>query len=307
MKEIPKEVIELAEQRKVAKQDKNYALSDSLRDEIVRLGWLVKDVPSGYELSEKPPFNQITHLNDLEKLAEFSAASATVALLADGWPDDLRICASGVLDNTDANLVILDLANVDGVGLVAEEIRSKYLDRVQVIHLAQDLKTAGWANCQNALIKKITSPIYLVMDLSTLANGDFLSPLLAKINEGYSAVGWKGALVDLQDNWRSVVDKGTGEVDVLMSYLFAIKTEVAKAIGPDLKAKFYRNADMEWSLMLRDAGHKLFAIDQLPVTQGRHHGYHDTESEYRDQQSKKTYERLLQKFRGKESILSPRR
>lgn len=307
MKEIPEDVIELAEQRKVAKQDKNYALSDSLRDEIARLGWLVKDVPSGYELSEKPPFHQIAHLNDLEKLAEFSAASATVALLADGWPDDLRICASGVLDNTDANLVILDLANVDGAGLVAEEIRSKYLDRVQVIHLAQDLKTAGWANCQNALIKKITSPIYLVMDLSTLASGDFLSPLLAKINEGYSAAGWKGALVDLQDNWRSVVDKGTGEVDVLMSYLFAIKTEVAKAIGPDLKAKFYRNADMEWSLMLREAGHKLFAIDQLPVTQGRHHGYHDSEPEYRDQQSKKTYERLLQKFRGKESILSPRR
>lgn len=307
MKEIPKAVIDLAEKRKVAKAEKDYELSDSLRGEIESQGWLIKDVPAGYELSEKPPFNQLGQLNDLAQLDEFAAATATVGLLADGWPDDLKVCAEGVLNNTEANLVILDLGNVDGVGLAAEEISKKYLGRVTTVHLTQTLNQAGWASCQNALIHKVTSPIYIAMDLSTIASGNFLNPLLEKIKEGYVAVGWKGALVDLADNWRSVVDKGTGEVDVLMSYLLAIKTEIAQEIGPDMKAKFYRNADMEWSLMLRAAGHKLFAIDALPVSQGRHHGYHDSEPDYRDRQSKKTYERLLQKFRGKNSILSPRR
>ncbi len=307
MKEIPQAVIELAEKRKAAKEAKDYSLSDSLREEIAALGWLIKDVPAGYEITEKPPFNQLGHLNDLANLDDFVAATATVGLLADGWAEDLKICAEGILNNTDANLVILDLANIDGAGLAAEEISKKYLGRVTAIHLSQELNQAGWANCQNALICKVTSPVYLAMDLSTVAAGDFLNPLLEKINQGFSAVGWKGALVDLTDNWRSVVDKGTGEVDVLMSYLFAIKTDIAKGIGPDQKAKFYRNADMEWSLMLRAAGHRLYAIDDLPVSQGRHHGYHDSEPNYRDQQSKKTYERLLQKFRGKNSILSPRR
>jgi len=304
---VPQAVIDLAEKRKAAKANKDYALSDSLRDEIAKLGWLVKDVVDGYELTQKPPFEVFAGLADLANHEQLPSAIATVAVLADGWPDDLASCVSGVLTHTQANVVILDLANTDQAGLKAEELKKEFDQRIFVIHIAQNLVEAGWANCHNALLKLVTSPIYIVMDLSTKSNGDFLSPIVQKIEEGFSAVGWKGALVDLADNWRSVVDKGSGEVDVLMSYLFAVKTEVAKEIGPDEKAKFYRNADMEWSLMLRATGHKLFAIDELPVEQGRHHGYYDSPEQYRDSQSKKTYDRLLAKFRSKEEILSPRR
>jgi hypothetical protein len=45
----------------------------------------------------------------------------------------------------------------------------------------------------------------------------------------------------------------------------------------------------------------------LPLEQGRHHGYHDSDPEYRDAQSKKNYDRILERFRGKTAILSPRR
>ena len=307
MSEIPQAVIELAEKRKTAKAEKNYALSDSLREAIVELGWLVKDVATGYELSQKPPFTQLPRVSDLGNAEKLPNAAATVGLLADGWADDLETCTRGVLENTAANLVILDLANIDQVGITAEKIKKEYPDRVTVFHVAQELSQAGWATCQNSLINLVTSPIYLVMDLSTKSNGDFLSPIIQKIEAGFSAAGWKGALVDLSDNWRSVVDKGSGEVDVLMSYLLAVKTEVARKIGPDEKAKFYRNADMEWSLMLRAEGHLLYAIDELPVSQARHHGYYDSDEKYRESQSKKTYDRLLQKFRGKDPILSPRR
>ncbi len=46
---------------------------------------------------------------------------------------------------------------------------------------------------------------------------------------------------------------------------------------------------------------------QLPLEQGRHHGYHDADPQYRELQSKKNYDRILERFRGKEAILSPRR
>jgi len=46
---------------------------------------------------------------------------------------------------------------------------------------------------------------------------------------------------------------------------------------------------------------------ELPLIQERHHGYHDADPEYRDVQSKKNYDRILEKYRGKEAILSPRR
>ena len=83
---------------------------------------------------------------------------------------------------------------------------------------------------------------------------------------------------------------------------------VAQEIPANSKAKFYRNADLEWSLELRSKGHKIVALgDALPVEQKRHHGYHDSDIEYREKESKKTYDRILQNYRGKTQILSPRR
>ena len=46
---------------------------------------------------------------------------------------------------------------------------------------------------------------------------------------------------------------------------------------------------------------------ELPLIQDRHHGYHDADPEYREVQSKKNYDRILDKYRGKTAILSARR
>lgn len=50
--EAPAEVIDLAEQRWQAKQNRDFATADSLREEIRAKGWLVLDRPDGYELQE---------------------------------------------------------------------------------------------------------------------------------------------------------------------------------------------------------------------------------------------------------------
>ncbi len=51
--DIPAQVIELAEQRVSARQNKDWALSDKLRDEISALGYVVKDSKDGYSLEKK--------------------------------------------------------------------------------------------------------------------------------------------------------------------------------------------------------------------------------------------------------------
>ncbi|MBO7149953.1 MAG: cysteine--tRNA ligase [Clostridia bacterium] len=51
--DIPAQVIELAEQRVLARQNKDWALSDKLRDEISALGYVVKDSKDGYSLEKK--------------------------------------------------------------------------------------------------------------------------------------------------------------------------------------------------------------------------------------------------------------
>lgn len=48
--DIPAEVQELAEQRWQAKQNKEWATSDQLRDQLASMGWTIKDNPDGYEL-----------------------------------------------------------------------------------------------------------------------------------------------------------------------------------------------------------------------------------------------------------------
>ena len=48
---IPEEVLKLAEERLKARQEKNWAESDRLRDEILALGYSIKDSKEGYELS----------------------------------------------------------------------------------------------------------------------------------------------------------------------------------------------------------------------------------------------------------------
>ena len=115
----------------------------------------------------------------------------------------------------------------------------------------------------------------------------------------------------LQRSPRLVVDvvgvEGDGEVDVLFSYFMALNREDAiNAGGFNNRALYYRNADMEFSLKLRQSNGRLLQIE-LPLEQARHHGYYDTDPEYRDLQSKKNYDRILERYRGKNAILSPRR
>ena len=50
--EIPQEILDLVEQRKVARQDKNWAESDRLRDLIAEKGYSVKDTKDGVEVSK---------------------------------------------------------------------------------------------------------------------------------------------------------------------------------------------------------------------------------------------------------------
>ena len=50
--EIPEEVLKLIEERKQARQEKNWAESDRLRDLIKEKGYEVKDTKDGMEISE---------------------------------------------------------------------------------------------------------------------------------------------------------------------------------------------------------------------------------------------------------------
>ncbi|MEO6847167.1 MAG: cysteine--tRNA ligase [Chthoniobacterales bacterium] len=49
--EVPEEVLALVEKRKVARETKDWKLSDILREEILKLGWIAKDTKDGQKLT----------------------------------------------------------------------------------------------------------------------------------------------------------------------------------------------------------------------------------------------------------------
>ncbi|MCX6451347.1 MAG: hypothetical protein NTZ31_06610 [Actinobacteria bacterium] len=247
------------------------------------------------------PLKVYKRIGDLRNLSK-KDFTATVLIYTDGFIQDTVTCINATKANVgeDIAIYLLISGSPDMVGL--ESIQD---ERTYVVQITEGV---GWGEGINALIKLANSKDVIIMDPSTNLTGDAISPVLAKLNEGpFCAVGWKGGLINIADEWRSVDDKGPGEVDVLFSYFFAVNKDAALSVNLfNIRAVYYRNADIEFSLRLRQGQGRLWQME-LPLKQERHHGYYDTDESFRDEQSKKNYDRILDRFRGKTEILIERR
>ncbi len=225
------------------------------------------------------------------------AGSIRICLVADTFFEDFSQCVASVRAHTQTPISIF------ASGKETQKVETLFPDE----SVTWQKNKLGWGHSVNHFLNSVTEKYVVIVDPSTNFTGDAIAPVVAKLDEGYSGVGWRGGLVNVEDEWRSVDDRGEGDVDVLFSYFFAVDREFAlKAGGANPSATYYRNADIEMSLAIRAAGGKLFQMD-LPLIQGRHHGYHDVEPDYREKKSKENYNRILEKYRGRTDILSARR
>ena len=293
----PESLHELGRARQAARAEKNFALADQLRDQIAQAGYEIVDVVGGFELHAKSLVQVFADIQKLKNLPK-SDRAITVAIVVNGFHEDAVISVNSIKAHSSAEILVLATEP-------AEELSSIVDSHTHVIQLEKD---PGWGECANAALRIISTPFVVIMDPSTTFTGDAITPVLQELQKkDFAAVGWRGGLINIEDQWRSVDDKGAGEVDVLFSYFLALDKDAAlQAGGFNARAIYYRNADIEFSLRLKHASGHLLQMD-LPLEQGRHHGYYDTEESFRDAQSKKNYDRILERFRGKEAILSPRR
>ena len=293
----PESLHELGRARQAARAEKNFALADQLRDQIAQAGYEIVDVVDGFELHAKSLVQVFADIQKLKNLPK-SDRAITVAIVVNGFHEDAVISVNSIKAHSSAEILVLATQP-------AEELSSIVDSHTHVIQLEKD---PGWGECANAALRIISTPFVVIMDPSTTFTGDAITPVLQELQKkDFAAVGWRGGLINIEDQWRSVDDKGAGEVDVLFSYFLALDKDAAlQAGGFNARAIYYRNADIEFSLRLKHASGHLLQMD-LPLEQGRHHGYYDTEESFRDAQSKKNYDRILERFRGKEAILSPRR
>lgn len=303
MKEF-EEATELAQLRLRARNEKNWQEADRLRDQIASLGFKVLDTKDGFAL-ETLTLPSLQSLQDIKADSiVFSNQSTVVCLVVDGWLEDTRECLEQILKHSLLPIALLDVSNDVDMNNEVTKFASTHADRLQVKIVEKNLADVGWGPAFNHLIHAVKAENVIIMDISTILDGDALSPIVNELRDDVAAVGWKGA--NIQSDWLSF-ESAVGEVDALLSYLFVVKRDVFLDHPFDSKAKFYRNADLEWSLELRSQGYKLIALaDELPCHQARHHGYHDSDEEIRNRESKRNYDRLLSKFRGKTEILVKR-
>jgi hypothetical protein len=293
----PEEIWNLARERYAARISRDYALADRLRAEIEAAGWEVVDVSGAFELNRKVRHTTLENISLLKSFLP-SEFEICLAMIVKDFQDDALITIKAARKFSDIPIAVICIGSV---GALEEEIDTNLF----LVEIAED---CGWGAAANALLQNVASKYLVIMDPSTRFVGDVITPVLAELRQGvYAAVGWRGGQVNLDDDWRTVDDKGAGEVDVLFSYFLALDRESALAAGGfNSRAIYYRNADIEFSLKLRHAQGRLLQMD-LPLDQARHHGYHDVDAAFREVQSKKNYDRILKHFRGKNAILSPRR
>ncbi|MCA1711792.1 MAG: hypothetical protein LC789_09240 [Actinobacteria bacterium] len=159
------DVVALAEQRAAARAAKDFGASDRLRDEIAALGWTVRDGADGWTLAEKPPYDVLPSVRDLpDRSQEPETRRCTVAVLVEGWPEDVRTCVEALLAHAPEDVVVVLLENGSSdAGTVVHELAQS--PRVEELHVE---RPAGWAEARQALLAYDTATVHVLLDPSTV-------------------------------------------------------------------------------------------------------------------------------------------
>ncbi|MEO3807907.1 glycosyltransferase family A protein [Sphaerisporangium sp. B11E5] len=233
----------------------------------------------------------ITAAAEAQRHDEVPASAVTVALVVDGHPSDLRKCVDSLISYTQDRIIALDLGDMDGAGTVLHELAERHPGRITAWHVAETPHwrggTAGWGAARNKLLELDTGEVHVVMETSTVLDGDAITALVELLRDGVAAAGWKGVNRE-GDEWR---EAGPGEVRALRGNLLAVRREAAlKAGGFPEEADYYRHADLEFCLRL--PGKLVAAEKHLPVHRERHRAYHEADPGYRDRETSRTDERV---------------
>jgi hypothetical protein len=317
---IPDAVLSAAHARARAREARDWGEADRLRSEIEAAGWKVVDRGTDFALTPAAPpdvadGDRIRYGSSRSvpsRLDQPPAGLATVVLLATDWPDDLARTLDGLRAGSPPGTSIVIVA--DGPSPAQETTLAEIEaaegtaagDRpIEVIRTSERL---GHAAAANIGLRRASGPIAILLDTSVEPAGDVVTPLVRALDDPTVAVtgGWGIVSRDL----RTFEDAPPGDVDAIEGYCQAFRRADYAARGPlDEHFRFYRNLDIWWSLVLRDAPdggppRRAVSLDGLPLRRHEHRGYTSLPDAERDRQSKRNFYRILDRFRDRRDLLT---
>jgi hypothetical protein len=319
---IPDEVLSTAHARAAARATGDWDEADRLRAEIEAAGWKIADRGTDFALTPAAPPDVAegertrygSSASVPSRLGEPATGLATVVLIATDWPDDVARALVGLRvaapDGTSV-VIVADGPSAEQTAAL-EELDTAGAERdgpsalpIEVVWTSERL---GHAAAMNVGVRRAGAPVVVLLDTSVEPTGDVVTPLSHALDDPTAAVvgGWGIVSTDL----RKFEDAPAGDVDAIEGYLSAFRRADFEERGPlDERFRFYRNLDIWWSLVLRDAGEeqpprRAVSLADLPVVRHEHRGYTSLPDDERDRQSKRNFYRIIDRFGWRLDLLT---
>ena len=295
--DAPPEVRRLIAERVAAREARDFATADRLRDQIAALGWEVQDAARGSTARPILPADDAEPESLLEREPQ---VAVSLQLAAEDHPHDLSRFLRGLAASDPAvswELVIV--ANAPSFGLGA------LLDQITLAVEAVVLPTPerlGWADARTLGLRRSRGEVTVLLDTSLEPVGDFVTPLLAAFDD--PRVGIAGGWGVTSGDAREFTDAPPGEVDAIEAYCLAVRREALRKVGGfDRRFRFYRNADLDFSFAVRDAGWQAVRTEPLPMVRHEHRGYASLPEAERDRLSRRNFYRFLDHWGDRRDLL----
>jgi GT2 family glycosyltransferase len=293
---LPDEVRRLLDERSAAREARDWARADALRDEIAALGWDVQDAVGGS--TARPTLAPEPDAPD--RLDEAATVAASVQLVAEDHPADLARCLRGLAAHPPtASWEVVIVAN--GPPTPLDELLATVPLPVEPVLLGS-ADRLGWADSRTLGMRHSRGEVTILLDTSVEPTGDFVMPLLAAFED--PSVGLAGGWGVRSGNGRQFEEAEPGEVDAIEAYCLAIRREALRAVGGfDRRFRFYRNADLDLSFAVRDAGWRAVRTPPLPVRRHEHRGWAALPEAERERLSKRNFYRFLEHWGDRRDLL----
>jgi cysteinyl-tRNA synthetase len=242
------------------------------------------------------PLSRIRHPQKLgDSLGSPDAHAASFVALFDGWVEDLERLHTSLRDQLgprDWELVVVDNPVDD-----ADSERIAALPNVLHVPLRDHV---GWGAGRNLGLRQATGRVAIVIDTSVELTGDVLGPLEGHLEDpGIGLVGRWGVVTkeghhfEESDGPQDAPSGAPSNVDGVEAYFMATRrSDLTKTGLFEAKFKWYRNADIDFSFKVRDAGLRTVVDPTLPIERHAHRLWEVTPEAERDELSRKNFFRF---------------
>lgn len=221
-----------------------------------------------------------------DNLASPDERDASFVALLEGWIEDLeRLHASLArhLRAWDWQLVVVDIQPDDAVSA-----RAAALEHVVHLPLRDPM---GWAAARNLGLRQATGRLVCVTDTSVELTGDALAGVDTALAD--PSIGLVGRWGVATRNGFDFESSDGPDVDGVEAYFMALRRGDLHRTGLfDSKFKWYRNADIDFTFRVRDAGLRTVVDAALPLERHEHRRWATTPEPEREEMSRKNFFRF---------------